>query len=207
MDMVLLVDSSFRESSLCETVSTLSHKANINGIDEIFVVQVNDTSDVALAVDIAVHSVAISDPFIVSTCTTFLTKPFDLNAVYCREKFAVRKGVATDRMVNTMNHLLKHGCSTYDFELNVPIVVYKELASMVLSFGGNKHFRTMYGNLAHNKAQRIPDPHIDIWIHSMDPQGAVVSLGRTALKHAKCVKWLNKLREQCESGNPMVPAQ
>lgn len=174
----------------------------VSDITEVHSVWASDTTELSQAVLTAIATYALTEPFLLVADTTFLSAPFDTNQVYRRERFAQRKGDATDKMVSTIKYLLTHGLPTFDYEINVPIVVDPQKAQEVAQMGHKYLFRTLYGNMVHKASIRMPDPHIDPWIHSMEPAGPVVSVGSTALHHLKCVQWLRKLHRECLSSAP-----
>lgn len=207
MDLVIAAVSGNKEPELCLKTCQSTHEKHISGVGYTYVVPIPDGAFIGMAVVEAMSIAGLSDPFILTTDTTFLTSDFEPREPYCREKFAVRKGEAVDRMTNTLAYLLDHGYPTFDYEMNGPIVVHKDKAKEVTSMGLRFHFRTMYGNMTHTSAKRTADFHIDPWIHSMDPSTPVVSFGPTALRHLKCRQWIRKLHNKCLSTAQKVRAQ
>lgn len=207
MDLVIAATANNKERELCLRACQATHEKHISGVSYTYVVPVPDTAYIGMAVSEAMSITELSDPFILTTDTTFLTSDIDPKQAYCREKFAARKGEAVDCMTNTLAYLLDHGYPTFDYEMNGPIVVHKERAKEVLNLGYRFHFRTMYGNMNHEIAVRTADFHIDPWIHSMDPKTPIVSFGSTALKHLKCRQWIRKLYYKCPSTDQKVRAQ
>lgn len=146
------------------------------------------------------------EKFIISTSNTILSAPLDLTIPRIRQKgSAKRKGEAVDRMVRTLDHLLKEGLPCFDYEMTVPILLEKEKVEQALGVVGadRMHFRTLYGNMHHSEAQRMTDPLIELWIHSMQPEGPVTVLGETALKHNQCLKWIEKVHEEARKTGPL----
>jgi hypothetical protein len=146
------------------------------------------------------------EQFIVSTSNTILSGPWDPSRPHIRQVgTAKRKGLAIQKMVKTINYLLGQGLPCFDYEMTVPILFEKEKVEQSLNVVGadTMHFRTLYGNMHHAEAQRMTDPMIDLWIHSMQPPGPVTVLGETALKHTQCLKWIEKVHEEARAARPV----
>ena len=197
MELVVICDTSNRFASMCVAASKASHRRHIPAIDKSFHVDMAQPERVSLAVRVALMNNSLGDHFILTTDTTFITAPFDIGVLRQREKFALRKGQSTEAMVKTIGYLLDNGLPTFDYELDVPLIVNRKMAEQALAVEGSDdmHFRTLYCNMWFNGGERTPDPYIDIWTHNMDPAGPVVSLGQTAIRHQQCKKWITRLLE------------
>jgi hypothetical protein len=198
MDIIMVCDAANRHSSACRRTSTFTHRSRLlleGGVRRVYFVLMADPLELAKAIDIALSDNDISDDFILTYDTTFLLSDYDPSIPRVREKFAKRKGKAVDQMVNTLNFLLQGGFPTYDYELQVPAVLNKHRVSQIMDIHGvhDMMFRSLYFNTFYDGGERMADPMLDLWIHSMDPQGPVVSLGPTALQHKKCRQWVSKL--------------
>lgn len=194
MDLVIICDSANAFGSVCRRVCEVTHKKHIPGIERTHAIFVADKTFESTIVAKAMQETK-DRPFVLTYDTTFLRGDWDPMTPKMREGFAHRKGIATDMMVDTLQFLCQGGYDTYDYQLRVPMYVEPAMAKVILSVKrvSRMHFRTLYGNMVHGKAERMSDPHIDPWIHSLDPQGPVVSVGPTALKHKKCRQWIISL--------------
>lgn len=207
MNLVIVGSSNNKEKGLCQEVCEASHRFHIEGIDRVVHIVLPLCNTIGISVRHAIDH-GVSDQFILTTETTFVTSQYDINKVYRRHSFNQRKGDSINRMVNSIGYLLQNGQTCFDYELDIPILVNKEKALEVLDIKGQYHFRTMYGNMVHGgDSERIDDVFIDPWTHSMDPEGPIVSVGPTALCHSQCIKWIRKLHSQCQSTHPTPLAQ
>jgi hypothetical protein len=207
MNLVIVGSSDNKEKELCQEVCEASHRFHIEGIDRVVHVTLPFCNTLGIAVRNAIDH-GVSDDFILTTETTFVTSEYDITKAYRRSRFIQRKGESIDRMVNSIGYLLQNGQTSFDYEIDIPILVSREKALEVLDIKGQYHFRTMYGNMVHRgDSERIEDVLIDPWIHSIDPEGPIVSVGPTALKHSQCTKWIRKLHSQCQSTHQTLPAQ
>lgn len=194
----MVCDAANRHSSACRRSSTYTHRSRLKvpgGVRRVFYVLMTDPLELAKALDMALSEKDVSDDFILTHDTTFLTEDYDPSIPRIRRSFAKRKGKAIDHMVNTLNFLLQGGYPTYDYELQLPVVMNKHRVAQVVDiYGVNEMlFRSLYFNLFFDGGERAEDPMVDLWIHSMAPQGPVVSLSPTALQHKKCRQWVSKL--------------
>ena len=195
MELAMICDTANRYANVCVAAAKSSHRRHIPVIDKVFQIDMAEPEKVSVAVRIALMNASIGDHFILTTDTTFITAPFDVTVLRQRERYALRKGQSTDAMVNTIGYLLDNGLPTFDYELDVPLIVNRKMAEQALSVEGSDkmHFRTLYCNMYFDGGVRTPDPYIDTWTHHLLPDGPVVSLGQTAIRHDQCKKWITRL--------------
>lgn len=192
MDLVIYgrPDGAFREE--CRAACEFTHRQHIAGLGDAFwITATSESAAVAEAI-----KQGVSDTFILTQETTFLTGPFDVSVLHKqRGGWATRRGEHTERMVKTVRFLLLGGWPSFDYELPVPIIVDKRMAQQVLDYevAPNAFFRTLYCNTYFDTPELMDSPLIDIWSHFMQPEGPVISVSRTALKHKMCRRWISKL--------------
>lgn len=196
MDLVILYDHANKYGDECLAACEKTHRDRISGIGSVMRVGLSAPDAVSVAVAEAI-SMGVSDDFILTTGTTFIVDDWDVSVLRQRRKFATRKGSSIDMMINTITYLVNSNLPTFDYQIDVPLLVNKKMAEQVLDVHGvhGCHFRSLYCNMYFDGGERMDDPFIDLWLHSMDPAGPVVSLGRTALHHPQCRKWVSRLLE------------
>ena len=195
MDLVIACDTSNRHGAMCFEACEKTHKERIEGIGQVIQCFIPSPELEAQAVLSALSMSELSDDFILTPSNAFIVDDWDVSILRQRQRFAKRRGSPVDMMVETIRYLVSGGFPCFDYQLEVPMIVNKRMAREVLAIGVSHkcHFRTLYCNLYFNGGQRMDDPNIDLWLHSYDPKGPVVSVGPTALRAPRCRRWVNNL--------------
>lgn len=193
MRLILTYKDTAQKDAISQ-ISQRSHLKNIPGIQNTSHVQEDTTQNTIRKI---LSDFPQENLFILSADSTFLQQPFSPFIIRRRTTFAKRKPAQTQRMINTMQFLFQGNYDIHDYELHTPFYFTRQLAEPLLAIQGidNMLFRTLYSSIHFGAGLPTEDPYIETWSHNLAPTTPLVSLSETALRHPKCLKWIQSLSQ------------